>query len=301
VKAVDRDLYPFAPHYLDVDGLRLHYLDEGRGQPVLAVHGNPTWSFYYRSLVLGLRDGWRVVVPDHVGCGLSEAPDDARYPYTLGRRIDDLERLVDHLALEAVNLVVHDWGGPIGLGWAVRHPDRVARLVLLNTAAFRIPEGMRLPWQLRLVRDTPVGGLLVRGLNAFARGASRLACTRGLSKEVRDAYCAPYDDWGSRRAVLRFVQDIPVVPSDPAYGPLAATEEGLQRLADRPILVCWGGRDFVFDDAILQEWERIYPSAEVHRFEDAGHWVLEDAGEEIVPLVRRFLMSDAENEGGEGP
>ncbi len=293
MKSVPKELYPFEPHYVEVQGVRMHYVDEGVGDPVLCVHGNPTWSFYYRRLILSLRDGHRVVAPDHVGCGLSDRPGDDRYAYTLARRIDDLEALADDLELTGVNLVVHDWGGAIGLGWAVRHPERVRRLVILNTAAFHLPAGKKLPWQLRLVRDTAAGAFVVRGLNAFARGATHVACTRRrLTKAERDAYCAPYDSWTNRIATLRFVQDIPLGPGDPAYPVITQIQESLGELADRPILVCWGLRDFVFDRHFLAEWRRIYPGAQVHEFPDSGHYVLEDSGDEIVGLVGAFLSAD---------
>jgi haloalkane dehalogenase len=290
MRPVSRELYPFEGRYLEIGGVRMHYLDEGRGEAVLCVHGNPTWSFYYRRLVDELRGSHRVIVPDHIGCGRSEMPGDERYPYTLARRVDDLEELVDHLGLEDLTLVVHDWGGAIGCGWAVRHPERVRRLVILNTAAFHLPAGKRMPWQLSLVRDTPLGPLLVRGLNAFARGAARTACTRvRMSRELQDAYCAPYDSWAARRAVLRFVQDIPLRAGDPAHEPLSRIEAGLAALVDRPALILWGARDFVFDHHFLAVWRRLLPTAEVHEFADCGHYVLEDAAEQIIPLVRRFL------------
>jgi len=270
----------------------MHYLDEGAGETVVCVHGNPTWSFYYRQLVEALRGSHRVVVPDHIGCGMSEMPGDDRYRYTLERRIDDLEALMGRLALDGVTLVVHDWGGAIGLGWAVRHPERVRRLVILNTAAFHLPPDKRLPWQLWLVRGTPLGALLVRGLNAFARGATHVACTRArMSRSVRNAYCAPYDSWANRRAVLRFVQDIPLEPGDPAYDVLSGIEHGLANLADRPALILWGARDFVFDHHFLAVWRRVFPSAEVHEFADCGHYVLEDAADRIIPLVKSFLVA----------
>jgi haloalkane dehalogenase len=268
----------------------MHYLDEGQGEPVVAVHGNPTWSFYYREMVRALRDTHRVVVPDHVGCGLSDKPGDDRYRYTLERRVEDFTALMNHLALDGVNLVVHDWGGAIALTWAVRNPTLIHRLVILNTAAFPMPDDKRMPWQLSLVRDTPLGPLLVRGFNAFARGATRDACARTrLTREVRDAYCAPYDSWANRIATLRFVQDIPLSSSDPAYPVISELEQGLVRLADIPMLICWGGKDFVFDDHFLAEWRQRFPAAEVHRFADAGHYVMEDASSEIIELVRRFL------------
>ncbi len=290
MREVSDRLYPFRGHFLDRGGVRMHYLDEGAGEPVLMVHGNPTWSLYWRRLVQGLADRYRCVVPDHIGCGLSDKPDDARYRYTLASRIDDLEALVDHLELERVTLAVHDWGGAIGFGWAVRHPERVRRLVILNTAAFHLPSGKRVPWQLRLVRDSRLGVFLVRAFNAFARGAAWVGCTRRrMPTEVRDAYCAPYDSWANRIATARFVQDIPLGPGDPAYPVVDEIAAGLVRLADRPAIICWGERDFVFDHHFLAEWERRLPAAEVHRFADCGHYVMEDAADEIVPLVRRFL------------
>ena len=290
MRPVPRELYPFDGRRFELpDGIGMHYLDEGAGEPVLMVHGNPTWSFFYRDLVLGLADRARCVVPDHVGCGLSDRPGDDRYRYTLSRRIADLEALVDRLGLDRVTLVVHDWGGMIGLGWAVRHPEQVCRLVVLNTAAFHLPAGKRVPWQLRLVRDTALGAFLVGRLNAFARGAAWLAASRRLPAAVRDAYCAPYDTPANRLATLRFVQDIPLAPGDPAHDAVSEVSARLHLLADRPILVCWGMRDFVFDGDYLEEFRRRWPRAEVHRFADAGHWVLEDAGERILPLVRAHL------------
>ncbi|HSO23100.1 MAG TPA: alpha/beta fold hydrolase [Chondromyces sp.] len=292
MRRVSQKLYPFSGQVLDLDGLRYHYLDEGHGEPVVAVHGNPTWSFYYRELVRALRADHRVVVPDHIGCGLSDKPGRDRYPYTLERRIADFGRLMDELRLEGLNLVVHDWGGMIGLAWAVQHPERVRRLVILNTAAFHLPQSKSFPWQLWAVRDTPLGPLLVRGLNAFARGAARVACTRRrLPRAVRDAYCAPYDSWADRIAILRFVQDIPLGPSDRGYGIVSDTASRLDVFRDRPVLICWGERDFVFDRHFLDEWRRIYPQAEVHAFPDCGHYILEDAGDEIIPLVRDFLAA----------
>src|SRR5437764_2145304 len=155
--------------FLHLDGLRYHYVDEGRGDPVVMLHGNPTWSFYFRDLIRDLRSDYRVIAPDHVGMGLSDKPDDSRYEYTLRRRVDDLETLLERTGVgDRVTLVLHDWGGMIGMAWASRHPERVRRLVVLNTAAFRLPPTKRLPLSLRLCRS-PLGPLLVRGLNLFCR------------------------------------------------------------------------------------------------------------------------------------
>jgi pimeloyl-ACP methyl ester carboxylesterase len=284
------EISPFAPHFFTRDRWRLHYVDEGRGDPVVMLHGNPSWSFYYRRLVEALRPRHRVIVPDHIGCGLSEKPGITEYPYTLESRVDDLEALLDQLAVDGeLTLVLHDWGGMIGMAYASRHPGRIRRLIVLNTAAFHLPPGKPLPWQLRLCRS-PLGPFLVRGLNAFCLGAVLLGTTRRpLPAPVRRAYLAPYDSWKNRAAVQRFVEDIPLRPGETGYDLVTAVQEGLERFRELPVLICWGERDFVFDGRFLDEWKRRFPAAEVHTFSDCGHYVLEDAPEEIIALVHRFI------------
>lgn len=283
--------YPFAGHTLELDGLRLHYLDEGAGDPVLCVHGNPTWSLYFRRLVLELRRDHRVIVPDHIGCGLSDKPGDDRYEYRLARRVDDLCALLDHLGIDRnLTLVVHDWGGMIGLAAATRWPQRIARLIVMNTAAFPLPAGRHLPWRLRVIRDWPVfREVAVLGFNAFAALATRMATARGLSPALRRAYTAPYDCWAHRIATLRFVQDIPLSPADASYALVDETQRRLAELSRVPMLILWGMRDFVFDHAFLAEWRRRFPSAQVHEFPDAGHYVLEDAADECLAHIRNFI------------
>lgn len=261
------------------------------------LHGNPTWSFYYRKLVLAMRSTHRVIVPDHIGCGLSDKPRDSEYHYTLDQRVNDLEALLEHLDVNSdITLVVHDWGGMIGMTYAVRHPEKLKRLVILNTAAFRLPKAKKLPWQIRICRDTKIGAFLVRGFNAFARGTASMACTRkSLDPAIRACYLAPYDSWRNRRAILRFVQDIPLGPEDPAYDTVVSVENSLSVLQHLPMLICWGERDYVFDSHFLAEWQRRFPNAQVHRFPDASHYILEDADEEVIGLIRQFCLQESDN------
>lgn len=284
--------YDFSSHFAEIDGLKLHYLDEGRGDSVVMLHGNPNWSYYYRNLVRALRDRYRCLVPDHIGCGLSDKPGDDRYEYSLARRVADLEKWLEHCgATTNLTLVVHDWGGMIGMAAATRHPERFRRLVVLNTGAFHLPASKPVPWQLKLARS-PIGAVLVRGFNAFSRGAVRSCVTRRrMPADVANAYCAPYDSWANRIAVHRFVQDIPLKPGDRGYDLVSDVGNHLDRLKHLPMLVAWGDRDFVFDEHFLREWIARFPQAEVHRFPDCGHYILEDASDEVVPLIRRFLDS----------
>jgi len=282
-------LYPFRSNWLDLDGIRLHYLDEGPRQapPLVMLHGNPTWSFYYRNLILPLSQNYRVIVPDHVGCGLSDKPQD--YPYMLKQHIKNVSRLLAHLELEQMTLVLHDWGGVIGMGYAVAHPQKITRFVIFNTAAFYLPQ---LPWLIRICRPNLLGGLLVRGLNAFAGVATVLGMSQRqrMTPQVRAGYLAPYNNWHNRVAIHRFVQDIPLEDDHPSRETLLKIDGNLNRLQQHPMLIVWGGGDFVFTaQEFLPEWQRRFPQAEVHLLENAGHYVVEDAHEQILPLMTAFL------------
>jgi haloalkane dehalogenase len=277
----------------DRNGLRLHYIDEGAGEPVVMLHGNPTWSFYYRQLIDDLHDSHRVIAPDQIGCGFSDKPDDARYDYTLASRVDDLEALLYHLGLDReLTLVLHDWGGIIGMTFAARYPERIGRLVVCNSAAFHKPAGKSFPGALSLFRETSAGACLARGLNLFVRGTTWIGCkTRRMPEEVRSAYAAPYDSWANRIAIHRFVQDIPLRPGDRSYELISWVQDRLPLLQSVPLLIAWGMKDFVFDEPVLDEWVRRFPAAEVHRFIRAGHLLFEDEREAVNRLVRSFLTA----------
>ena len=286
------DLYPFKSHWLDLDGCRMHYLDEGpRDAPVvLMLHGNPTWSFYYRNLVTALSDRFRCIVPDHIGCGLSDKPGDALYAYRLERRIADIEALNRHLGIrQPVSLVVHDWGGMIGFAWAARYKAQVSNTVIMNTAAFPMPGDKRFPFLLWLAGRTPLGSLLVRGLNAFAGLAARVGFKKPVSKAIRRAYTGPYDSWANRIATLRFVQDIPLRESDPGFELVKASEDNLANFRHKPCLIAWGENDFVFDAPFLRKWRGHLPSARVLAYPDCGHYILEDGGPALIKEISAFL------------
>lgn len=281
-------LYPFESHFLDLGELRYHYLDEGDGEPIIMVHGNPTWSFYYRHLIMDLRKQYRVIAPDHIGCGLSDKPQ--RYDYTLARHIANLEALIERLRLKKITLVLHDWGGPIGMGYAVRHPDRIGRFVILNTVAFWSPH---IPLFLRLCRLPIAGPVMIRGLNLFAGVATVVGCRHRerMTEEVRAGYLFPYDSYANRVAVLRFVEDIPVDSTHPTFAVLQSIERGLTSFRRHPMIIMWGGKDPVFTKLLLTGWRERFPHAAVKEIDDAGHYVVEDAYERIIPWIHEFLES----------
>jgi haloalkane dehalogenase len=281
-----RQVYPWAGQTCTVDGGSLHYIDEGpRDAPVmLAVHGNPTWSFYWRALIAHYAGRYRVVVPDHIGCGLSDKPQD--WDYRLAQHVDNLSQLVNHLDLKDITLVVHDWGGAIGMGVATQQPQRFSRFVVTNTAAFL---SRTIPPSIAVVKVPGFGALAVRGGNAFARAATHRAVTQPLSPEAKAGLLFPYGNWADRIATLRFVQDIPMGPSHPSHAALKQIDDGLAGLAEHPMLLCWGNDDFCFTPAFRAEWERRFPDATSIHWDDVGHYVMEDAPERLLAAMDAFL------------
>jgi haloalkane dehalogenase len=281
-----KDLYPFTSLYFDLSPYKLHYLDEGEGEVLLFLHGNPTWSFYYRSLIQNFQGRYRCVVPDHIGCGFSDKPQD--YNYTLTTHIDNLEKLVDFLGLKNITLVLHDWGGAIGMGLAVRKPELIKRLVLFNTAAFLLRD---IPLRIGLCRMPLLGTILIRYLNFFVRGVLRFGLKRQnrLTQNIVAGYLAPYDTFENRIANLKFVQDIPMEQTVPSYSVIQYIERNLKQFDGYPILIIWGSEDFCFNDKFLNKWREIFPRAEVHEVCNAGHLIVEDASDEIIPWIEEFL------------
>jgi len=292
MKIDNAELYPFDPKFfVQPHGATQAYLDEGAGEPVVMVHGNPTWSFYFRSVVTALSGTHRCIVPDHIGCGNSDKPSLDRYDFTLKSRIDDLERLLEHAGVsEKVTLVCQDWGGMIGLSWAARHPERIKRLILTNTGGFPLPKSKGFPWSLRLGRNTSLGAWLILKRNLFCKLAAKWCVTRRpLLPEVRAMYLAPHDTPEHRLSVLKFVQTIPLSERDAGWDIVTNTAASLERYRDVPTLLFWGLKDFVFDRHFLEEFQRRLPNAETHTWPDCGHYLLEDAPEEAILKMTEFL------------
>ena len=285
------DLYPFDSRFTQVNGHALHYVDKGKGKPVIMVHGNPTWSFYYRHLISTLSKDFRAIAPDHIGCGFSDKPDARTYDYTLESRIKDLDTLVTQLNLdEKINLVLHDWGGMIGLAWALDHLDKIDKIVITNTAGFFLPREKKFPLRLWLIKYIKAFAIpAVLGLNLFARGALYLASQTRLPARVKKGLVEPYNCWRNRIATLKFVQDIPLTPQDKSYARVQQVDQNLTQLDESCLMFLWGAQDFVFDLTFLNEFKKRFPKAATHVFSDAGHYLFEDKPDQTSRLIHDFL------------
>ena len=281
-----KDIYPFDSHFFNLNPYKYHYIDEGEGEVLLFLHGNPTWSFYYRNLIRSFQNKYRCIAPDHIGCGFSDKPQ--YYNYTLSTHIDNLEKLVDSLGLKDITLVMHDWGGAIGMGLAVRQPKLIKRLVLFNTAAFL---SLNIPFRIELCRKPVIGLLAIRCLNMFVRGVLHFGIKHNnvLTEQVRAGYLSPYNTFKNRIGNLRFVQDIPMNSSVQSYSVLENIEKNLKQFSELPILIIWGGKDFCFNSKFLDKWREIFPTAEIHLIDSAGHLVVEDSAKEVIERMRFFL------------
>lgn len=293
-----RALYPFAPHFIDVGGRALHYVDEGEASGssneantgksvVLCVHGNPTWSFYWRRVIEALSPAARVVAPDHLGMGLSD-----RVPggVKLRGHVDALVQLIDELDLDEMTLVCHDWGGAIGFGAVAQRQDRFRRFIVTNTAAF--PSG-QMPKRIAACRVPGIGRLAVQGGNAFARAATRMTTVVPLEDDVKRGFLAPYRSWKDREQIWRFVEDIPMDAKHPSWNLLCEIGESLAEVRGAPMEIVWGMQDWCFTPFFKTAWETRFPGAAVTVLDGAGHYVNEDAPETVIAAIERILAKDA--------
>ena len=278
-----REDYPFKSRFLDLGDVRMHYIDEGEGDLIYCVHGNPTWSYYYRDVVKLLSKTHRVIALDHIGCGLSDKPAD--YSYTLEQRIEDFTKLTKFIGEDKYSLVVHDWGGAIGFGHATRYSESIEKIVILNTAAF---ESQSIPFGISLCKNKYFGDFLVRYLNGFCFPATFMTTEKRLSKKVKKGYLFPYQTPSTRVAVSEFVKDIPLSRNHRSWSTLKNIENKLQDIkADK--LILWGGKDFCFHDEFFTKFRNVYPDAEYRYYKNAGHYVLEDAKVETLAEMKKFF------------
>jgi haloalkane dehalogenase len=269
--------YPFEPHWLDVEGLRMHYVDEGAGDAVLLLHGEPTWSFLWRRIIPALPG--RKVAPDLIGFGKSDKPTEIGW-YSYDRHVASIEQLVSTVGLERITLVVHDWGGPIGLRFAVEHPELVDRLVILDTGigggAPPSERWLRFREVVRELRgELDVGRLVEAGTS------------RGLSDEIRAGYDAPFPTGESKAGALAFPELVPTEPEHPNTAPMNAVRDALREWR-KPAGVVWGADDSVLTPAIAHAFVELVPGADgAVILEGASHFLQEDCPQEVAAAIMR--------------
>lgn len=293
MSALDGDFggtFGFGARYLDAGGVRLHYVDEGPADaaPVVMLHGNPTWSYMYREPIASLSArGHRCIALDHMGFGRSDKPPELRR-YRLRHHIDNTVAFIDTLDLSGVTLVLHDWGGPIGLGAALERPDRIASIVCMNTWAWELPSF--LPPFLREFRTDGLGEILALAGNLMVEAIPGGMARRDHDAPMMDAYRAPFPDYWSRVGTLAFTRDIPLTERDPSASEIARIQDGLGSLG-KPFLLVWGMRDRVFQPVFLDQWRQLVPDCRVVEVADAGHYLVEDRPDLVADAVHDFVTN----------
>ena len=282
-----RNLYPFKSHFFKMKELKYHYVDEGEGETIVMIHGNPSWSFMYRDLIKPLSKKYRVIAPDHLGFGLSDKPQN--FPYRLETHIDNLEAFLLSLNLKKITLLLHDWGGPIGLGFAIKHPEKIKRLIITNTAAFAMNE---IPWRIAAGKIPWLGRKLIINLNLFAKAAVKMTTATPLSKEVKQGYLFPFQKRSNRIAISRFVEDIPMDPEHPSFEVLLGIEHSLWMFKEKPVAIIWGMKDWCFTPKCYERWVDLFPEAQLLPLKHAAHWLFEDAHNDIVPFIEHFMTDE---------
>lgn len=283
-----KSLYPFhIQRYETLPGIFQSYVDEGNSEneAILLIHGNPTWSFFYRNLISGLKKNYRIIAPDHIGCGLSDKPD--TFSYRLHDHIENLKKLVKHLGIKKYHLIVHDWGGAIGSGLAITFPDQVLSITYMNTAAFT---STKIPWTIDLLRKNSWGEWFIRAFNGFAGPATFMATNKPLSKSIKAGYLFPYSNYANRIATAKFVKDIPMDQKHPSFQVLKNIENKLPTL-HCPVLLLWGEKDFCFTMDFFHRFKEIFPEAKTKIISDAGHYLLEDSPELTLTTITDFLKN----------
>lgn len=275
--------YPFESNFLKIKNNKLHYIDEGTGHPIIMLHGNPTWSFFYRNVVKELKTNYRCIVPDHIGCGLSDKPQD--YEYTLENHVNNVIELIEELEIEKFSLIVHDWGGAIGMGVATRMPNKVTSMTIMNTAAFK---SLDIPFRISLCKLPLIGEKMVRHFNAFAWPATFMAVEKKLDSDIKNGYLYPYNNYKNRIATAHFVKDIPLNKNHRTWPTLNNIEEKLNTV-DCPKLFLWGAKDFCFNMKFLARWKDFFPKDKYIVYPEAGHYLLEDEKDNCLKQIKGFF------------
>ena len=278
---VPEPLFPFASRSIEIDGQHIHYIDEGEGPVLLLLHGNPTWSFLYRDIIQRLRDRFRCIAPDYPGFGLSHPA--AGYDFLPSSHARVIEAFIETLDLDDIIVMLQDWGGPIGLWYAGRHPENIAGLVIGNTWGWPIDGDPHFE-RFSKMMGSRIGRVLIRRLNAFVNVMIPMNVRRHrVPSKVMEAYRGPFPTPESREPTWIFPREI---RESSAF--LAEVETGLGRLASKPVLIVWGDRDIAFKDKELRRFEHIFQEHRTVILEGAGHYIQEDAPGEIADAINTW-------------
>jgi haloalkane dehalogenase len=280
---IDRNEYPFESKFIQLDMGRMHYIDEGEGEPIVMLHGNPTWSFLYRHLVKGLSPIYRCVAVDYIGFGLSDKPPTWSYlPEDHAKNVEDL---IEKLDLKDITLVVQDWGGPIGLSYALDHPGNVKRLVIMNTWAWPVSDDVHFRRFSRFLGGR-LGKLLITRFKFFEKTIMRkLAKNKErFTKQVHKHYIKQFSSHNDRKGIWIFPKEI--IGSTKWFDSLWSKKE---RIKDIPALLVWGMRDMAFREKELQTWEDLFSRSKTAKLKGVGHYVQEEAGPDLIPIITKFL------------
>jgi haloalkane dehalogenase len=279
--------FPFKPNYKEINGFQMHYIDEGRGESIVCLHGQPTWSYLYRNFVKGLAKNYRMIVPDYMGFGKSDVPE--HLPYRLAQHIDNLKKLLLGFNLKNITLVMQDWGGPIGFGFAVDYPERVKRLVIMNTSIGNLKEGAK-PWYAPFEEKGTYDQFIKDTSNIIKLGMYN---KKKITPILLKAYAAPFPRDEYYRGALSFPKDIPIGNSHPSSEIMLRIRNNLHILVDKSKLLIWGMKDPIFPVWLIDWWNKTYPGIETHKIENASHFLQEDEPDEIVAIIKNFLVKNS--------
>ncbi|TFG04613.1 MAG: alpha/beta fold hydrolase [Promethearchaeota archaeon] len=281
--------FPFRPHYKEINGFQMHYVDEGREEPIVCVHGEPTWGYLYRKFITSLSNNHRVVVPDHMGFGKSEVPQNKQY--RLEQHVDNLSKLLLALDLKDVTLVFQNWGGPIALGFATRYPDRVKRLIIMNSSV-GVAKPDRQLWYESMLKDGTYDQLM-GNMQVFIPNMMFGTFVRKIpfaeKKIMKKAYMGPFPTPESNIGARAFPLDIPKGTDHPSSQIMQEVRDNLHLFENTPKIIIWGMKDRIFPPKIIQVWLKQYPNTTVYELSDAGHFLQEDAPEKIIAIIDQFL------------
>lgn len=280
---IDRKEYPFKSHFLQLEMGKMHYIDEGRGEPIVMVHGNPTWSFLYRHLIKGLSEHYRCIAMDHIGFGLSDKP--WNWSYYPEDHAKNLDLLIKKLDLKNVTLVVQDWGGPIGLSYALNAPENVKRLVIMNTWMWSVKGEPHFKMFSNFMGG-PIGRFLIRHFNFFVRVVMKKAMgdPSRLTAAVHQHYIKPLERPDERKGCWTFPKRI--IDSSDWLDSLWSQRD---KIKDKPALILWGMKDIAFREQELNRWESLFSNCKVIRYADTGHFVQEEKESESSREIDEFM------------